>query len=90
MKFDELFEKYMNDNEFKDELLLEIKEEGLNNVIVKYDLPYSVDELKEMISNKIEAANCDGDTVAYSILSVGVGCLVSAIKDGKMTEDCIL
>ena len=90
MILNELIEKYFNDNDFKQKLLSDIKEKGLKVVIDEYNLPYSEEEVKEMVAEKIEATNCSSEVTLYSILTVTIGCVVSEIKDGRMTEECII
>ena len=58
MEFNELFNKYLNDESFKEEYLKLSSESDYNEFCKKHDIPYSLEEMKTLIQDKIESANC--------------------------------
>lgn len=58
MEFEELFRKYLNDQSFKEEYLRLSSESEYNEFAKKYDIPYTLDEMKTLVQDKVEAANC--------------------------------
>ena len=58
MEFNELFEKYINDDSFKVEAESIYDENLYKEFAKKNDIPYSLEELKILISDQVEKANC--------------------------------
>ena len=79
MTFEELFNKYVSDDEFKKEAGELLTNEGIDALINKYDLPYTKDELAELIKSKAECSNCSNGTI-MSLMTLGVACAASAIS----------
>lgn len=58
MTFEELFDKYLQEDSFKKEVKELLENDDLKAVISRYDLPYSEEELASLISERAETANC--------------------------------
>lgn len=58
MEFNELFRKYLDDDSFKQEYLKLSNEEDYKEFAKKYDIPYTLDEMKTLVQEKAESANC--------------------------------
>lgn len=58
MEFDELFKKYLDDEYFKEEVLKLSSESEYEDFVKKYDIPYTLEEMKTLVQEKIESANC--------------------------------
>lgn len=83
MEINELIKKFTNDEKFREEIVTLGKEGGAKAIIEKYDIPYSEDELLEMLNAKLEQSNCDGsvtEELKESFLSLGILCIVHAVS----------
>ena len=81
MEIDELINKFSNDDKFREEIIIIGKEGGLKAVIKKYELPYTEEEITEVVKARMEQSNCDGSTseiIAASIATLGILCIVHA------------
>lgn len=58
MDFNELFEKYLNDESFKGELIAAVREDAYEAFAAKHDIPYSFEEVQDFADAKTEASNC--------------------------------
>lgn len=58
MTFEEAFNKYLKDDDFKKEVKASIENNDFKEIIIKYDLSYSETELASLINERAEAANC--------------------------------
>ena len=58
MEINELFEKFMSDSSFKEEVESITDENSYNEFAKKYDIPYSLEELRDLANNKAETTNC--------------------------------
>ena len=79
MKFDELINKFNDDNKFREEIIILGKNGGAKAIIKKYEIPYTEDELIELLKARMERSNCSEDTqdiIKDSVLSLGILCIV--------------
>lgn len=79
MKFEEILNKYLQDDNFKEEVKTLIKNNNFKEAILKYDLPYSESELVSLIDERAEAANCK-DKKRIAELEERIAYLNSALK----------
>ena len=64
MELNELFEKFLNDESFKEEVEDITDENSFNDFAQKYDIPYTIEEINTFINDKLESAN--GNCSIYS------------------------
>ena len=86
MTLQEAFEKYRTDEAFKKEIQDAIEQNKLEELLDKYELPK--DELKDFVVSKVECSNCKntGDIILFSMQSVAIGCIVSAIVEETTSQ----
>ena len=59
MEFNELFEKFLNDDSFQEEVENITDDNSYNEFARKYDVPYTLEELVDLLNKKSETSNCD-------------------------------
>lgn len=58
MEFNELLEKFLNDPSFEEEVASISDRSSYNELAKKYNIPYSLEELRDLANNKAETTNC--------------------------------
>lgn len=61
MTLNEIYEKYLSDNNFKEEVQELLEENDLDTAIRKYGLSCAKDELANFLSDKTNTSNCGED-----------------------------
>ena len=66
MEFNELYEKFISDSSFEREVASITEGSSYDEFAKKYDIPYSLEELRNLANDKAETTNCSIDTRTFS------------------------